>query len=113
MFRSGPGGSTPSWEKTGPAADEALAVSGGVPCALVDLSEGGLGLRYTGDEEIPDELQVDLMFLSRDLYLNGIRCRKVSEETVSHTTAFSFVTERRIGLAFTEEHPDTWEMLEI
>jgi c-di-GMP-binding flagellar brake protein YcgR len=94
------------------AAEEVIAVSGGIPCSLVDLSQGGLGLKYAGDESLPEEMKVDLMFLSRDLHLSGIRCRKISDEKVTRTTVFSYVTERRIGLEFTDVPEATWEVLE-
>lgn len=94
------------------AADQAIVVSDGIPCSLVDISRGGMGLRYAGDEELPEEMKVDLLYLSRDLHLSGIRCRKVTDEKVTRTTVFTYVTERRIGLQFTDVPEEAWEVLE-
>ncbi len=94
------------------AVDNAFAVSGGIPCSLVDVSEGGLGLKYTGDEPLPEQMTVDLMYLSRELVLNGIWCRKVSDEKVLRKTVFSYLTERRIGLEFIAPVEEMWEVLE-
>jgi hypothetical protein len=61
------------------AADSALAACGMEACALLDVSAGGLGVQYYGENPFPMELSVDLLFLNRDMTLPGLFCRKVFE----------------------------------
>jgi len=92
------------------ASDNALAARGDDPFALMDLSEGGLGIRFYGDRLLPNEILLDLFFLNRELALTGIRCRKVFEARVDKGMAGQ-VPEWRVGLQFTDPRPEMLKML--
>ncbi len=61
------------------AADNALAARGEDAYTLMDLSAGGVGIRYKGEHQLPEEIHLDLFFLNRELAVTGVRCRKVFE----------------------------------
>ena len=92
------------------ASDNALAASGGDPYTLMDLSAGGLGIRFFGDQPLPSELQLDLFFLDREFTLTGIRCRKVFEARVDKG-AGGQLPEWHVGLQFQNTGPEMLEML--
>ena len=91
------------------ASESALAASGDDPYTLMDLSAGGVGIRFYGDQPLPNEIQLDLFFLNRELALTGIRCTKVFEARVDKGQAGQ-VPEWHVGLQF--EDPGQ-EMLKI
>jgi c-di-GMP-binding flagellar brake protein YcgR len=81
------------------ASENALAAMGDDPYTLMDLSAGGVGVRFCGDQPLPDEIHLDLFFLNRELSLTGIGCRKIFEARVD-TGRAGQVPEWHVGLQF-------------
>ena len=92
------------------ASDSALAASGDDPYTLMDLSAGGVGVRFYGDQPLPGEIQLDLFFLNRDLALTGIRCKKIFEARVD-TGRAGQMPEWHVGLQFQGIEPEKLEKL--
>ena len=80
---------------------------------ITDVSNGGLGVRYKGAEDLPEEMVVDLLNTSKSVVVDRIRCRKVRDETVGRVAVFSYISERRIGLQFLEPTPQQLSALEL
>ena len=85
------------------ASENALAASGDDPYTLMDLSAGGVGVRFYGAQPLPNEIHLDLFFLNRELVLTGIRCKKVFEARIDKGQAGQ-MPEWHVGLQF--EYPD-------
>jgi hypothetical protein len=84
-----------------PAALMAFAVTEGAPMALDDISQTGLGMRYYGEEKLPPEIDVDLMFLDSERELAGVRCRLTVDRRLTTREARGLFG-RHIGLEFIE-----------
>lgn len=87
------------------AAETAFAIMEGEPMALDDISQTGIGLRFYGEEKLPQEFRVDLMFLLTDKTLDGIRCRKVTERHLAPRKSGG-QPFRQIGLEFIDPAGD-------
>lgn len=85
-----------------PASEMAFVIGLDSPGLITDISDGGLGVRYKGSEELPDELVLDLLNAPKSVVVDKIRCRKVRDETVGKAAVFSYFSERRLGLEFIE-----------
>ncbi|MDF1524962.1 MAG: PilZ domain-containing protein [bacterium] len=92
------------------ASDSALAASGDDPYTLIDLSTGGVGIRFCGDQPVPDEIPLDLFFLDRELALTGLRCKKIFESRVDSGRAGQ-VPEWHVGLQFEDIGPEKLKIL--
>ena len=92
------------------AAENALAASGDDPYTLMDLSAGGVGLRFYGDQPLPEEILLDLFFLDRELTLTGIRCKKIFAARVDRGEAGQ-VPEWHVGLEFQNPQAEMIQML--
>jgi len=92
------------------ASENALAACGDDSYTLMDLSAGGVGIRFYGDQPLPNEIQLDLFFLDRELTLTGLRCRKIFEARVDMGKAGQ-VPEWHVGLQFENLRPEMQEML--
>jgi hypothetical protein len=79
--------------------------------ALDDISQTGIGLRYYGEEKLPQEFRVDLMFLLTDITLDGIRCRKVMERHLAPRKSGG-QPFRHVGLEFIDPASDMLMRLE-
>ena len=73
-----------------------------MPGLVMDISDGGMGIRYKGIEDLPEEVVVDLINALKCLTIDGIRCRKTRDEKKGQVTGFSYVQERHVGLQFLE-----------
>lgn len=80
---------------------------------ITDVSDGGIGVRYKGGEELPDEMIVDLLNAPKSVIIDQVRCRKVRDETVGKVAVFSYISERRLGLEFLEPTPQQLSALEL
>jgi len=83
------------------------------PGMITDVSDGGLGVKYKGLEELPDEMVVDLLNSHKSIVIDRIRCRKVRDENVSKVAVFSYLSERCLGLEFLEPTPQQLSALEF
>ena len=92
------------------ASEAALAASGDDPYTLMDLSAGGVGIRFYRSHPLPGEIGLDLFFLDRELALNGIQCRKVFETRIDKGRAGQ-VPEWHAGLKFVDPEPEILELL--
>lgn len=92
------------------ASENALAASGDDPYTLMDLSAGGVGVRFYGDQPLPDEIRIDLFFLNRELSLTGILCRKVFEARIDNGQAGQ-VPEWHVGLKFQDPGTELLDLL--
>jgi hypothetical protein len=96
-----------------PASEMAFVVGLESPGLITDVSEGGLGVRYKGAEELPEEIVVDLLNAPKSVIVDQIRCKKVRDETVGKVAVFSYISERRIGLEFMDPTPQQISALEL
>lgn len=92
------------------ASENALAASGDDPYTLMDLSAGGVGIRFCGDQPLPNEIHLDLFFLNRELALTGIRCKKVFEARIDKGQAGQ-MPEWHVGLQFEDPGPEMLKLL--
>jgi len=76
------------------------------PGQITDVSDGGLGVKYSGSEAVPEEIILDLLNGPNSVIIEKVRCRKVRDETSGRVAVFSYVSERRIGLEFMEPTPE-------
>ena len=83
------------------------------PGLITDVSDGGLGFRYKGGEELPEEMVLDLLNAPKSVVIDRIRCRKVRDEMVGKVAVFSYISERRIGLQFLEPTPQQVDALAL
>lgn len=83
------------------------------PGLITDVSDGGLGIRYKGAEELPDEMVLDLLNAPKSVVIDQVRCKKVRDETVGKVAVFSYISERRVGLQFLEPTPQQVDALEL
>jgi len=86
------------------AAGMSYVVGLQMPGLVMDVSDGGIGVRYKGSEELPEEVVVDLINASKCVTIDGIRCRKTRDEKKGQVTGFSYVQERHLGLQFLEHN---------
>jgi len=96
-----------------PASEMTFVVGLESPGQIIDVSDCGLGVRYKGAEELPDEMELDLLNASKSVIIDRIRCRKVRDEVVGKVAVFSYISERRLGLEFVELTPQQLDALEL
>lgn len=72
----------------------------GRPGLVMDISEGGLGVLYKGAEDLPEQVVVDLINATKNIFIDGIRCRKTRDVKKGQVTGFSYIQERHLGLQF-------------
>jgi hypothetical protein len=96
-----------------PASEMTFVVGLDSPGLIIDVSEGGLGVRYKGGEELPDEIVVDLLNAPKSVIIDQVRCRKVRDEMVGKVAVFSYISERRLGLQFLDPTPQQLSALEL
>jgi hypothetical protein len=96
-----------------PASEMTFVVGLESPAQIMDVSEGGLGVRYKGSEALPEEMVVDLLNTYKSVIIDQIRCRKVRDETVGKVAVFTYISERRLGLEFLEPTPQQLSALEL
>lgn len=94
-----------------PAAKMAYLVGLGSPAQILNISYGGLCVRYKGEDDPPDEFVVDILQVSRSIIIDQVRCRKIWDETMGKATLYSRVQERRLGIQFVEPSEETFESL--
>jgi hypothetical protein len=92
------------------AADNALAADRDDPYTLMNLSSGGLGIRFYGEQPLPVEIDIDLFFLNREFVLTGLHCRKVFEKRNDQVGPDNF-PEWQIGLQIMNPTPEQVENL--
>ncbi len=80
---------------------------------ITDVSDSGLGVRYKGAEELPDEIVVDLLSATKSVIIDQVRCRKVRDEIVGRVAVFSYISERQLGLEFMEPTSQQLNALEL
>ena len=96
-----------------PASEMTFVVGLDSPGLITDVSDGGLGVRYKGSEDLPDEMVLDLLNAPKSIIIDRIRCRKVRDETVSKVAVFSYISERRLGLEFLEPTAQQMDALDL
>jgi hypothetical protein len=95
------------------ASDMAYIVGLSNPGHITDFSEGGLGVKYQGGEDVPAEFVVDLLHASKSIIIDRVRCRKTRDETKGKVTVFSYVPERHLGIEFLEPSQKIFDSLEL
>lgn len=96
-----------------PALEMSFVVGLENPGQITDVSDGGLGVRYSGTETVPDEIVVDLLNGPNSVIIDKVHCRKVRDETSGRVAVFSYVSERRIGLEFVQPTPEQLSALAL
>lgn len=96
-----------------PASEMTFVVGLESPGLITDISEGGIGIRYKGAEDLPEELVLDLLNAPKSVVIDKVRCRKVRDETVGKVAVFSYISERRVGLQFMEPTPQQMDALDL
>ena len=94
-----------------PAAEMSYVVGLQSPGLITDVSEGGIGVRYKGADDLPEEVLIDLLNASKSIIIDQVRCRKVRDETLGRVAVFSYVSERRLGLEFVKPDIDMLDAL--
>ena len=94
-----------------PAAEMTYVVGLESPGLITDISEGGIGVRYKGSDDLPDEVVVDLLNATKSVLIDQIRCRKVRDEPQGKVAVFTYISERRLGLEFMEPDIDMLDRL--
>ena len=85
-----------------PASEMTYVVGLSSPGLITDVSNGGLGVKYKGGEDLPEELTLDLLHASKSIIIDKVKCRKARDETRGKVTGFSYISERYLGLQFVE-----------
>ena len=96
-----------------PASEMTFVVGLESPGAITDVSEGGLGVRYKGAEDLPEEMVLDLLNAPKSVVIDKVRCRKIRDVTFGKVAVFSYISERRIGLEFVELTEQQLRALEL
>ncbi|MCJ7499818.1 PilZ domain-containing protein [bacterium] len=96
-----------------PASEMTFMVGFNGPAQVVDVSDSGIGVRYKGSEELPEEMVVDLLNATKSVIIDQVRCRKVRDETVGRVAVFSYISERRLGLEFLNPTAEQLSALEL
>jgi hypothetical protein len=94
-----------------PAKEMSYVVGLQSPGIITDVSEGGIGVRYKGSDDLPEEVVVDLLNATKSVHIDQVRCRKVRDETRGKVAVFTYVSERRLGLEFVEPDVDMLDSL--
>ena len=94
-----------------PAAEMTYVIGLESPGLVTDVSEGGIGVRYKGADDLPEEVVVDLLNATKSVLIDKVRCRKVRDETQGKVAVFTYVSERRLGLEFVEPDIDMLDRL--
>lgn len=89
-----------------PPADGVLAQLEGRTYRLLDLSGGGVAVYDYGDEKVPHETIISLHSTEDGLYLDSIRCRKVSDNRMISYSSYGPEVINRVGLQIVEKDPD-------
>ena len=96
-----------------PASEMTFVVGFNGPAQVTDVSDSGIGVRYKGSEELPEEMVVDLLNATKSVIIDQVRCRKVRDETVGRVAVFSYISERKLGLEFLDPTPEQLSALEL
>ena len=96
-----------------PASEMTFVVGLESPALITDISNGGIGIRYKGGEDLPEEMTLDLLNAPKSVIIDRVRFRKVRDETVGKVAVFSYISERRLGLQFLEPTPQQVDALEL
>ena len=96
-----------------PASEMSFVVGLEHPGHIQNISEGGLGVKYQGGEELPDVMVVDLLHATKSIVLDRVQCRKVRDEKRGRVAAFSYVSERLLGLEFLDLSPEQAQALAL
>lgn len=96
-----------------PATEMSFIVGLELPGLITDVSDGGIGVKYSGGEDIPEEIVVDLLNATKSVIIDKVRCRKVRDETSGRVAAFSYISERRLGLEFMEPTSEQLSAIEM
>jgi len=92
------------------AADKALAACKDDSFTLMDLSAGGVGIRFFGEQPLPAVISIDLFFLNREFALTGVRCKKVFEKKYE-PMGLQRVPEWHVGLEIVNPSQDMVQKL--
>lgn len=98
------------WERH-PPAKGVLAMLDGRSYRMLDISFGGFCIYDYGEESVPDEMIVGLHCFDEGIFVDAIRCRKVSDQRIVSQTRYGEVFINRIGLEIVEKIPDLVEKL--
>lgn len=96
-----------------PASEMTFVIGLESPGMITDVSDGGLGVRYKGAEDLPEEVVLDLLNAPKSVVIDKVRCRKVRDETHGRVAVFSYISERRLGLEFVEPTEQQLRALEL
>ena len=96
-----------------PASEMTFVVGFHSPAQVIDVSDSGIGVRYKGSEELPEEMVVDLLNATKSVIIDQVRCRKVRDEIVGRVAVFSYISERRLGLEFLDPSLEQLSALEL
>lgn len=85
-----------------PAHRKSLAVLGDQQGEIVDVSHGGLGVRFKNRDRIPEAGNLMIQMLEEDFYLSGTPVKVVDQRVLEEELVEGTETAQRCGVAFAE-----------
>lgn len=68
---------------------------------IVDISKGGISIRYNhAEEQKGTSLDIDILLTDHNFYITGIPVTTISDCKLENKIPFSYIYERRCGLKF-------------
>lgn len=89
-------------------SDKVIAFLDNIPCRILDMSHGGVAVKFIMNGELPGQQPVlDILLSEQRLYLKNIPCTIVSEVIDMNEPQPNFFTLIRFGISFanlSDEH---------
>ena len=78
---------------------------------MMDISLGGLSIYDYGQDTVPEETVVGLHCFGEGLFLDAVRCRKISDQRVETYSDRGKVIINRIGLEIVDSDSELQQKL--
>lgn len=88
-----------------PVNKKSLALLGDLQGEIVDVSRGGLGVRFNNSAQIPAVRNLLIQMSDEDFYLSGMPVTVVPQQVLEDELIAGAETAQRCGVAFAELTP--------
>lgn len=89
-----------------------VAFLGVVPATVVDISEGGMAVRFVVMDRMPEScFPLDIFSEKEDFYLRELSAELVSTTDLPPASSFSVIMVKRVGIRFAELNNEQKERL--